>query len=324
MTEASTISSEEPSSFSFVLNPLEMEPELRIELIPNHWLQQANSNQVAQIKNKLGPYLEPLFEPPYEFDWAVPSDRHDQATQVRLPEARWRYCVINFTGNGEQIYRLGIATELIKDEIELGFSFTSVALGKGNHTTAFTWNADFLASFFKSHDRTNRRVIKADQKELSDTLRIYGLLEVAEQKRSDIYRAVHQYHHLKALPRHSPMLIIGYFSLIESLIAHKPRMQESLDSINHQIQAKLLLLSKRFERQLEPPEGIKSTSESNLWKRLYKYRSALVHDPVTLVESEFKDFGGRQGIASFLKETVKLLLLFSLKEPEFIADLKNC
>jgi hypothetical protein len=152
----------------------------------------------------------------------------------------------------------------------------------------------------------------------------YAALKAVESQHPRIYRAVHRFHYLKALPRQSSMLIVGYFSIIEALIAHKPRLQESLDSINHQLQSKLILLSKRFQRRLDYTAHFGQLGEEKIWKRLYAYRSAIAHDPLVEVDSEFKELGNQANIRSFLNEVVKLLLLFGLKDPEFLADLKNC
>ena len=188
----------------------------------------------------------------------------------------------------------------------------------------FAWSGEFLSSFFRSIDNRQNGVTRISTEDLKQLSENYAALKAVETQHPRIHRAVHRFHYLKALPRQSSMLIVGYFSIIEALIAHKPRLQESLDSINHQLQSKLILLSKRFQRRLDYTAHFGKLGEDKIWKRLYAYRSAIAHDPLVEVDSEFKELGNQANIRSFLNEVVKLLLLFGLKDPEFLADLKNC
>ena len=65
-------------SFCFILTPLEVEGNLPFEVIPGHFFQRADAEQVKLIKEKLLLHLEPSFigqyhRPQYEFDWLPPT-----------------------------------------------------------------------------------------------------------------------------------------------------------------------------------------------------------------------------------------------------------
>lgn len=308
-------------SFCFILTPLNFEGELPFEVIPQHFFRRADSEEIVLIKERLNPYLQPLplgiFQNPrYEFNLSQENGGREE----QLQESAWRYWIISFTGTNAEIQNLSMAAGLLKDEIELGFEFHFLP----NGATGFGWHAEFLTSFFQSmkFGQKNGTPIKADDlREISEN---HAALKQAEQNHPNIHKAVNRFHYLKALPRQSSMLVIGYFSIIEALIAHKPRLHESLDSINHQLQSKLILLAKKFQRKLDYQEFFDGMTEEKIWKRLYSYRSAMAHDTLVNFDSEFKDLKGQSNVLGFLREVVKLLLLFALRDPVFVADLKNC
>lgn len=309
-------------SFCFILTPLEVEGDLPFEVIPGHFIQRADAEQIGLIKQKLTPYFEPFFSPQYEFDWVPQADGGSGVTKRQLKQELWRYWVITFPGSNQEFGKLNMAASLLREQIELGFAFQFFDEPIG--ATSFTWSADFLSSFFRSIEARQNDVSNISTACLKEMSENHAALKAAESAHPRIYRAVHQFHYLKSLPRQSSMLIVGYFSIIEALIAHKPRLQESLDSINHQLQSKLILLSKKFQRRVDYSAHFGKLNEERIWKRLYAYRSAIAHDPLVEVDTEFKELGGQTKIRSFLSEVVKLLLLFGLEDPEFLADLKNC
>ena len=64
--------------------------------------------------------------------------------------------------------------------------------------------------------------------------------------------ALDSFNAMYRVSRSSNLCIVGYFSVIEALITHQPRLSETLDSISHQIRGKLVLLNKRFDRPVDP------------------------------------------------------------------------
>ena len=59
-------------------------------------------------------------------------------------------------------------------------------------------------------------------------------------------------------------------------------------------------------------------------KKLYGYRSALAHGTPADFKTKFQILKDPATVLNFLKEATKLTLLFAMKEPEFLADLKKC
>jgi hypothetical protein len=160
--------------------------------------------------------------------------------------------------------------------------------------------------------------------EIKEITENYQKLKALETCHPLVYKAARRFHSLRSLPRTSELLVVGYFAIIETLIAHKPRLQESLDSINHQLQSKMILLSKRFRRDFDYVLYFGNLGQEKIWKQLYAYRSAIAHDNSVDFNSEFKSLKNPTNVLMFLQEMVKSLLLLGLEEPVFLNDLKNC
>ena len=119
------------------------------------------------------------------------------------------------------------------------------------------------------------------------------------------------------------MSIIGLFSIIESLITHSTK-QNVDDSLNHQIKTKIPLLSKKFQRTLNYEKYFSPANEETIWGKLYDFRSKIVHEGNENIEKDNSVLKSLNSVTDFLKETVKLLILFALKEPQLLTDLKKC
>lgn len=128
---------------------------------------------------------------------------------------------------------------------------------------------------------------------------------------------------LSAGPRHGELPLLGHFALIEALITHDPH--QSGDSLNHQLSTKMPLLMRRFEPPLIMADYFDIADEKKTWKLLYRLRSKVAHgefgafargtqSPLRNIDTVFK----------FVRSSLKRLLILSLKEPQFVFDLKAC
>jgi hypothetical protein len=92
-----------------------------------------------------------------------------------------------------------------------------------------------------------------------------------------------KYLRLRALPDHE-LRVLGYFSILESLITHKP--VDSMDSLVRRVSGKMALLSNRFKRPL-PYDGLAgSPTPQKAWTSLYEYRSNLAHGQIADFKSK--------------------------------------
>jgi len=152
-------------------------------------------------------------------------------------------------------------------------------------------------------------------------------IEIEGDKNSFINYALNNYYDIQRLgrlPLNQNLKTLGYFSIIEMLVAHKPKLKESIDSISHQISTKYNLLLKRFERKVNFSEYFEPARSDKIWKKLYAYRSDLAHGNITNFDSEYSILKSADTVNNFLNEIIKNTILIALVDSEFISDLKQC
>lgn len=333
------------NSFAFILNPLEIKDgKSPIEIMPTYFFQKADANQINVLKKTWGKLPGNLFWlNSYEYDYGVIGKPNQKSTNL-MPKD-WKYWVIThdgYTSNSKKrttFFILECALLLLQNDLEIGPLFFSV---DGNN---FQWNPRSFYNYFLDYPAGGRPATKITQEEIQEigtshslisdffkkmnTITIYPegkkvrtINDDYQENYQHIDHAIRQFVDLKALPRYSGLTIIGLFSIIESLITHNPK-QNVEDSLNHQIKTKIPLLRKKFQRTLDYKKHFAFTDEKKLWGSLYDFRSKIVHEGNENI-GKTKELKSLDNITDFLKETVKLLILFALKEPQLITDLKEC
>ncbi len=310
-------------SFCFVLNPLEVTGNTPVELIANHFLQKADAEQTRLIRNELHRnYSRHYPHPAYEYEWS-PEAKDGSRSSHQLTQDKFRYWVVTFERTNIRADDLQLATNLLKNDLDFGFHF--VYHNEGENAGIISGHSN-ISSFFESHEsmfgNTGNGALVLDAVELSVVKGYVEAIKSTEQAHLQIHTAVKDFTQLKSLPRKSNLVVLGYFAIIESLVTHDPK--DDFDSLNHQISTKMSLLSKKFERQLDYKGCFGETSHEQAWKKLYGYRSALAHGTPVDFKTKFQILKNQFNANAFLKEAVKLTLLFAMEQPEFLADLKKC
>jgi len=311
-------------SFCFVSNPLEVIGNAPIEIIPNHWLQKADSEQIDLIKEKVFRHYAHNFPlPAYEYIWLDEENdsegRRSRKSQA-LPPDKWRYWVVAYDGPNTQIQNLQFAVNLLQADLDLGFNFVYWEEGQrpGIMTGGATDFSILQSLLFLPGDGSLR--VTAD--EIKSVNGYFQSIKTCEKEHPHIHKAVNEFFQLRSLSRNSGMIVLGSFAVIESLVTHDPK--EDFDSLNHQISTKMPLLSKRFERRLDYDTHFGQLTQEQIWKKLYAYRSALAHGTPANFQTKFRVLKHPGNALGFLREATKLTLLFAMKEPEFLADLQRC
>jgi hypothetical protein len=312
------------SGYVFVLTPIELREPCNQEVIAGHRLVRADESQIDEIKQKIEQFnTNPFFNwvSPYENDiQIVPGSKAGEFSFPSKPLARedWRYWIIEFDGTNVELGELQSACELITNDLELGFHFTShEGVGKG-----FGWNPSVLHTFFHEHKPVTCKLI--DQAALAEINGNFYAIKALSNDYEHISRALRRFHQLKWLPRSSEMVVIGLFSVIESLVSHAPKLTESADSLGHQLRTKLPMLARQFHSDLNHANFFTGLSEEKLWSKLYGYRSKIVHGEDSQLSGDLKDLKNIDAVIHFLRETSKKVLSLCLKEPQFMTDLKKC
>lgn len=312
--------------FCFILNPLEVSGVLPFELIPGLFLQRANAGQTDLIKEQLikhGVNGSPV-PPAYEYEWLPPVSDGKSGyswSSQSLPTDRFRYWVVTASGdNVLSVFHLQEAINLLRSDFDFGFCFSNFG-SNGSLGVCVPGSLGTGLLNLTSADPLFT-VTELDVAELACVGRYHQAIQTCEKEHPNISRAIRTFADLKSLPRNSNLVVLGYFSVIESLVTHDPK--DDFDSLNHQISTKMVLLSKLFERRLDYKSLFGDHDPERVWKKLYSYRSALAHGAAADFKSKFQVLKDSSTASSFLKEATKLTLLFAMKDPEFLADLQKC
>jgi len=302
-------------SFAPILNSVEIRADLPIEIIPRHFLQKADPEQVQLIR-------EQLCRMDSDGGWRIAFetahvDKGAGATsRTPLPTENWRYWVIAFEGSSE-MHDLELAAALLRNELDFGLTWIVPLKGWGK----------FLGRVYGFQHLGNvirMPPVEMGNAEVEELGVNYRLVKRVQETFPPIYQSLRRFHDLKALQNDSTFLVIGYISVIESLITHAPELTEPMDSLTHQIKTKMNLLSKRVQRSLDYQSLFGITDGDKVWRTLYEYRSKLAHGDVPDFKCKLKLLGSPENALRFLKEAAKLVILYAMNEPEFVIDLKRC
>ncbi len=309
-------------SFAFVINKINVQANLPFEIVPKHFFQRADAKQVETIKKRLRLFgSSERHDGVYErIDVSVGNPQAGNVRTENLPQESWRYWVVTFEGTSSAIPDIEVAFSLLRNEVRFGF--THLAIEGGGQ--GLTWSSGPMSIYTNQLAYFEWPEPTIVESELRDVTANYSTLMAMKEQFPNIYQAAHRFHQLKNIPEFNHFLVIGYFSVIESLITHAPELTEPMDSLTHQVKTKMNLLIKKFQRPLVYGDYFKITDGDKVWTRLYGYRSKLAHGDTADFNNQFKDLKSPKDAMRFLNEAAKLLILYAMREPQLITDLKKC
>jgi hypothetical protein len=148
-------------------------------------------------------------------------------------------------------------------------------------------------------------------------------LQACDQKLMNPTPLTEQLLELDALPYDSPLLFLGYFAILESLLTHQPRPTDTIDSITRQVKRKIVLLDNRWQPRIDYSPLPKSTPE-RVWSVMYSYRSCLAHGGDPDFKKDLQLLVDSDSALRILRQTVRAVLRQALVEPQLILDLRSC
>jgi hypothetical protein len=153
--------------------------------------------------------------------------------------------------------------------------------------------------------------------------KIYLKLATHDNRTLDLDRVFKLVFELMDLPRFSPLQILGYFAVLESILTHAPNPDDRYDSITRQIKQKLALLNKRWKPPLDY-SAFSGLSHDKVWSKMYAYRSAIAHGSTPNFAGELSVLGKAESADLLISEAVRKTICQALEEPQLLADLQNC
>lgn len=316
------------SGFAFIVSHLEIDGDLPVEVYPGYVFRAASDFEISIIKSYINQTV-----PRDTFRW-VPYESYVRKEQQEngyalhyenLGRDKWKYWVIVSEAINDRIFHgIELVGHMLPAAFDIGFVLFYDLPDMQGDVTGLRPMPIHIIERYSSFEQaySNAEVLRRDQIEgLKD---LYQLLISLPSDYNFISKALNNFSNLQRIPDSSELKIVGYFSIIESLITHPPRLTESLDSINHQIKNKLILLRKKYSRQISLNQYFQVAPEKTIWGKLYSYRSDVAHGGDVSFETKYQILKSRESVITFLRDNIKELLLLAFRDPVFISDFREC
>lgn len=316
------------SGIFFILNHIDVKGDLPLQIIPDHTFRKAHKNEIEEIEKVLSisqPAATNINRERYRS--IIRSEESEGRTSYnfeKLSESDWKYWVIAFNGWNEKLHEIEKCALLLEPDLDFGFQILYKYEYQTGEVAAHTYMPINLVEKYTSHENSMTNAKEISTNELKKISKFYELTCNLKPEYSYINHALENFLSIRRIPERSELLVVGYFSIIEALITHAPRLTETLDSIGHQIRNKQVLLRKKFSRKIANDLYFKDASELKIWQKLYSYRSCLAHGNIPDFSKEFQILVDNRSILAFLKENIKELFKIALNDPEFMTDFKKC
>lgn len=316
------------SGIFFILNHIDVKGDLPLQIIPDHTFRKAHKNEIEEIEKVLSISQPPATNINRErYRSIIRSEESEGRTSYnfeKLSESDWKYWVIAFNGWNEKLHEIEKCALLLEPDLDFGFQILYEYEYQTGEVAAHTYMPINLVEKYTSHENSMTNAKEISTNELKKISKFYELTCNLKPEYSYINHALENFLSIRRIPERSELLVVGYFSIIEALITHAPRLTETLDSIGHQIRNKQVLLRKKFSRKIANDLYFKDASELKIWQKLYSYRSCLAHGNIPDFSKEFQILVDNRSILAFLKENIKELFKIALNDPEFMTDFKKC
>ncbi len=293
------------------------------EIIPGRTLRKAAIEEIKSIKE----LIESIFGTHFSGNlWQTRRPESGKGKYVTLPESQWRYFVIEFSGDNQELALLEKALSIAPCGIELGFTLSSTTFGTKKVPACIYspprlfQSLSALQDALYSADGPGQSLTNADVEQVS---KIYAALKAHDHNVVDLNRVFQLLFQLKDLPHFSPLQVLGFFAVLESILTHRPNPEDRHDSITRQIKQKLALLNRRWQPPLDY-SNFAAPSHDILWSKMYEYRSAIAHGATPDFKSKLKILQNPLNANALVSEAAKKTICQALTEPQLLADLQNC
>ena len=312
-----------PRPFCFVLNVAGTGKDGAIEVAPGQMLRCATNEEIKFIKEM----IESLFGRHFGASlWESQRPKSGRGKYRTRPANQWRYFVIELDLAFEDFDLLEQASTIARCGLEIGFAVSRTTFEKLELAASIYrppqlfQSLTALSEVHHSEIGGGKTIAKSDGKDVAE---IYARLKLHDHSLLDLRRILIQLLELKDLPHFSPLQILGYFAILESILTHQPNPEDRYDSITRQITQKLALLDRRWQPPLNYAD-FGAAKHETIWSKMYAYRSAIAHGTAPDFSSKLSILKSAECANLLIKETVKQVIRHSLVEPTLIADLHNC
>ncbi len=242
------------SGIFFILNHIDVKGDLPLQIIPDHTFRKAHKNEIEEIEKVLSisqPYGTNVIRKNYRSRIRREDGGDRTSYKVEeLPESEWKYWVIAFNGWNEKLHEIEKCALLLEPDLDFGFQILYKYENQTGEVAGHTYMPIHLVEKYASLEKYVTYAKEISTNELKKISNFYELTCNLKPEYYYINHALENFLSIRRIPEKSELLVVGYFSIIEALITHAPRLTETLDSIGHQIRNKQVLLRKKFSRKI--------------------------------------------------------------------------
>jgi len=322
--------------FSFIPNHLNVELELPYQLAAGCVVKKATDQQIQVIETNLqsmGSLIHWTRELPYKVTYSFEEiskedmiveeiSEEDTVTYVSslpLERSKWKYYILTYEDEGRSLLNLQFASNL--GDVVLTLDAFICDIYKGQYV--FGCTPEIAFRFFSENDLYSQLTLRGEN--LEQIRRVNERMIYIQEDFAEIMNTIKLFNSLRYLPQYNDFKILGLFSVIESLLTHKPKSTETGDSLTRQVKTKVpLLLRRTSSSEIKYSEFFGGYDESKIWKTLYEYRSCLAHGTTPDFNKELALLKNPKIVYDFLITCIKNLLVQALFEPQLVMDLKKC
>jgi len=237
----------------FILSLIDILAPLPFEIIPGYILDRARPDQIQLFREYVNS-TQTIHNNIFNYERSQVREvqgkikEHTSYVSDALPPDKWKYWTLSYDGHNCEYNTLQQASMLLKEEIEFGYQLFykagKIATAFGSAATVSYLTRDDVAFHFQP-------TISITKNDLLHIREYYDLIMQLTPEYGHIKKSLTLFDNLRALPSYSNFILIGLFSIIETLISHSPELDFYHDSIKHQIRTKIPLLRKHFIRELD-------------------------------------------------------------------------
>jgi hypothetical protein len=305
--------------FAFVLNVRELVNTDSVAIAPGYTLRKAQNTEIEYIKDFLK-------ENGTRYGTGIWEEKPIASGKVpKLPKKLWRYFVIEFENDDPNLDLLEAALAVAPSSLDMGFAKIKVDVG-GVTRPACLYHAPSLyqsiSALYLANTERDKLLLSVGNPEGSQINDVFRLMAEHDHRILELTRIGELLLDLKDLPHFSPLQILGYFAILESVLTHQPSPDDRYDSLTRQITNKLALLNNRWNPAFDyTPLG--GTSHEKIWPLMYAYRSAIAHGVKLDFTKKLALLKNADVANALVIDAVKKTIRQAYVEPRLVKDLHD-
>jgi Apea-like HEPN len=342
-------------SIYFIANPINCNFNLPVEIANGLWLRKANTVEINAIENHPNQIRNHTLHG-VDILWFVTKTvrlmrnelGHRWHETEPLEEADYRYFVFDLShassvenavswdliSKNELALRYAMILSTIPFNSILNFRFTHNGDGVFFETSPIFHFVHFPVLAINSSNPDKLFDCKNfSEEDALHTGKIFELIRgFNSEKYTFIQESIESFYDLQSLLKYSSFYTLSLFTIIERLLTNDGYGKSGSPSISWQLKGKIDLINNMLDDPIDFHSYFQfgDTSTKTVIEKLYKIRSKIAHgEKIDYADSDLSlrnnfFIKSRDLLNDFLFDFTRKILYFSIKNPKFISDLREC